>query len=85
MLDVLANQDCQIVYVGDEHLQIYEWRGAVNAMKKASSLRASGLTLSFRFGQAIADAAGAVLTKLDCQVPIKGNPRIVSTNPTILG
>ena len=33
VLDVLSRQSAQVVYVGDKHQQIYEWRGAVNAME----------------------------------------------------
>ena len=78
VLNVLADQDCQVVYVGDEHQQIYEWRGAVNAMKKAQSERKATLTLSFRFGQNIADAANMVLKRLGCKECIRGNTSIVS-------
>ena len=28
MLDVLSRQAAQVVYVGDRHQQIYQWRGA---------------------------------------------------------
>jgi hypothetical protein len=30
VLGVLARQNAQVIYVGDRHQQIYEWRGAVN-------------------------------------------------------
>ncbi len=34
MMGILTQQPRQVIYVGDAHQQIYEWRGAVNAMKK---------------------------------------------------
>ena len=34
MMGILSNQPNQVIYVGDAHQQIYEWRGAVNAMKR---------------------------------------------------
>ena len=39
VLGILANQSAQMIYVGDRHQQIYEWRGAVNAMGKNHRLR----------------------------------------------
>ena len=50
VLGVLADQSAQIVYVGDKHQQIYEWRGAVNAMAKIKGCDETYLTQSFRFG-----------------------------------
>ena len=64
VLGVLADQDAQIVYVGDKYQQIYEWRGAINAMEKINGLDEVSLTQSFRFGSAIADAASEVLRTL---------------------
>ncbi|MBO6225890.1 MAG: ATP-dependent helicase [Psychrobacter sp.] len=63
MLDVLSRQKAKIIYVGDPHQQIYEWRGAVNAMKSIY-MQSYYLTQSFRFGQEIADYAGNMLTFL---------------------
>jgi hypothetical protein len=34
VLGVLTGQRAQVVYVGDPYQQIYEWRGAVNAMDR---------------------------------------------------
>ncbi|MGY3621811.1 hypothetical protein [Bradyrhizobium sp. USDA 10063] len=44
-----------MIYVGDKYRQIYEWRGAVNAMKKIETQGETYLTTSFRFGTAIAE------------------------------
>lgn len=77
ILDILSNQVCQIIYVGDEHQQIYAFRGTVNAMK---SIKASThfLTQSFRFGKAIADEANVMLSHLKSDLVIKGCPKIRS-------
>lgn len=74
VLGVLAEQEPQIVYVGDKHQQIYEWRGAVNAMEKLTECDESFLTQSFRFGPAIASAATNVLRTLGEQRNLRGNP-----------
>jgi UvrD/REP helicase N-terminal domain/UvrD-like helicase C-terminal domain len=79
VLGVLAGQQGQVVYVGDKHQQIYEWRGAVNAMDRVSGCEEAALTQSFRFGSAIATAASRVLATLGELRPIQGNPQVNST------
>jgi len=74
VLGVLAEQKAQIVYVGDKHQQIYEWRGAVNAMEKLADCDESFLTQSFRFGPPIASAATNVLRTLGERRDLRGNP-----------
>lgn len=73
MMGILTQQPRQVIYVGDAHQQIYEWRGAVNAMKKLP-LPQTLLTQSFRFGEPIADVANTLLKALQEDVPLKGNP-----------
>jgi hypothetical protein len=99
VLDVLSRQSAQVVYVGDKHQQIYEWRGAVNAMEKIAGLDEAYLSQSFRFGSVIAEAASKVLGRLGERVPIRGNPAVSSviapsgttdavlarTNATVMG
>ena len=77
ILDILANQTCQVIYVGDEHQQIYEFRGTVNAMQTLD-LPMLYPTQSFRFGEAIADEANTVLGMLGSQSLVKGLPSINS-------
>ena len=79
VLGVLKHQDAQIVYVGDRHQQIYEWRGALNAMEQVVGCEEAALTQSFRFGDAIAAAASQVLATLGERQRIRGNPAIAST------
>ncbi|TAX38975.1 UvrD-helicase domain-containing protein [Rhizobium leguminosarum] len=87
VLDILQRQRGQLIYVGDRYQQIYEWRGAVNAMESIETDASTFLTTSFRFGNAIADLATRMLVKLGESQPVRGNPNIVSrigatNNPT---
>ena len=49
VLGVLQSQQAQLVYVGDRYQQIYEWRGAVNAMEQIETDVTSSLTLQLHF------------------------------------
>ena len=90
VLGVLEKQSAQMIYVGDKYQQIYEWRGAVNAMDRVTADSTTFLTQSFRFGEEIAQAASKILTLLGEDKPLTGNPKVSShigrTEPrTILG
>jgi superfamily I DNA/RNA helicase len=78
LLDVLNKQDCQVIFVGDRHQQIYEWRGAINAMDNVEVEKTIYLTKSFRFGQAIADLASNILRTIGETARITGNENINS-------
>jgi len=78
MLGALKKQDVQVVYVGDPYQQIYEWRGAVNALEQVETTHHAALTLSFRFGSAIAEAASRLLARLGEKEEIRGNPDVKS-------
>lgn len=78
VLGVLKDQPCQIIYVGDRHQQIYEWRGAVNAMEKIDTPHETYLTTSFRFGPEIAAAATNVLRHLGETHALRGNSQLTS-------
>jgi hypothetical protein len=78
VLEVLKGQDAQLVYVGDQYQQIYEWRGAVNAMAAMETDHAVTLTKSFRFGPEIAAAASLVLQKLGEPKALTGNSSMKS-------
>lgn len=72
MAAVVGAQDhAQKVYVGDTRQQIYEWRGAVNALAGFDVEHRAWLTNSFRFGPQIADAANVWLHEI-------GSPKMVA-------
>ena len=77
MLSVLRRQSAQVIYVGDPYQQIYEWRGAVNAMDHIKAQKRA-LTLSFRFGEPIAALATRILRTMDEEVPVRGQASIAS-------
>ncbi len=63
-LNIVLNNSCQKIFVGDDHQMINRWRGAENALsiveaKGATVLR---LTNSFRFGPMVAALANVVLS-----------------------
>lgn len=59
---IVARQDhARRIYVGDPHQAIYSFRGASNAMDGVQADDTLMLTGSFRFGQAVADVANALL------------------------
>jgi hypothetical protein len=78
LLGVLADQKSQVIYVGDPYQQIYEWRGAINAMNQVHAPNRTSLTQAFRFGPSIANAAFKVIASLGASEPIRGNPEIQS-------
>ena len=67
VLDIFKNQEkAKLIAVGDSRQAIYGWRGAVNAMKKLD-WDIKPLTISFRYGQSVANLASKILRG----VPIK--------------
>jgi len=90
LLGVMQNQThAQKIFVGDKYQQIYQWRGATNAMDFVPHTHSTHLSRSFRFGQKIADVANDILQKYtqDHETPIKiiGNPNQDSTVEKITG
>lgn len=74
MLDVVSRQlTMQQLYVGDTNQQIYEWRGATNALGSLE-LPALPLTQSWRFGNAIATFANRILAAKEQPLRVKGSP-----------
>lgn len=71
---VQAQEHAQRIVVGDSAQQIYEWRGANDALAKFAAGGAQELTLSqsFRFGPAIAEAANAWLYVIGTSLRLKG-------------
>jgi hypothetical protein len=78
VLEVLRKQSAQMIYVGDKYQQIYEWRGAVNAMERIKTDADTYLTMSFRFGPIIAQAASKLLATLNERRSLKGSPVVTS-------
>lgn len=74
VLSVLRSQDSQLTLVGDRHQQIYEWRGAINAMASVETEAEAVLTHSFRFGASVAEAATSILRILGETRTMVGNP-----------
>lgn len=91
MLDIIRQQKIPVILVGDSAQQIYEWRGAVDALASFPDAPRLYLSQSFRFGEAIAAVANAVLETLDnpTELRLKGLPSIPSRieqvdNPTAI-
>lgn len=78
---VIKNQSCQKIFVGDQFQQIYAWRGAVNALQD-EKLAKLYITRSFRFGESIADMSNRIIKSYypsDFEyVPFHGNDDIQS-------
>lgn len=60
MSDIVENQTCRKVFVGDDNQAIYGWRGAVNALQ-SFSYPVLPLTESYRFGDNVAKLANEIL------------------------
>jgi hypothetical protein len=76
-LDILQRQtQSLLIFVGDSNQAIYEWRGAVDAMRAYPDAERRLLSQSYRFGQAVADVANAVLAELDdpTDLIMRGHP-----------
>lgn len=71
LLSLLGVQRCQMIYVGDEHQQIYGWRGAINALNQVETQPAF-LTQSFRFGSHFALLANIILSAKGEAHPLRG-------------
>jgi hypothetical protein len=72
MLAVVAEQSSQVVWVGDTQQQIYDWRGAVNALANVDASHRTFLTQSFRFGPEVAEVANKILTELEAELRLDG-------------
>ncbi len=85
VLELVRGQRAQIITVGDAHQQIYEWRGALNAMDLLPSELEGRLTTSWRFGPTIAGYASGILRLLGETIPLQGNPAKADSIATIEG
>jgi hypothetical protein len=75
---VTAQEDAQLVAVGDRSQSIYSWRGAVDAMDSFPDAQRLALSQSFRFGSAVAREANKWLAILGAQLRLTGYGRISS-------
>lgn len=66
----------QRVYVGDSAQAIFRFTGAVDSLRKFHTPHTATLSQSFRFGDAIAEAANVYLRKLGERPRVRGNPVI---------
>lgn len=74
---IVADQThLQRCYVGDSAQSIYSFTGAVDSLRKFDADHTATLTQSFRFGDAIAEAANVYLDLLGETVRVRGNPAI---------
>lgn len=71
--DVLSRQAAQIVTVGDRYQQIYSWRGASMSLDAYDGAR-TALTMSFRFGDQIAEYANGWLDLMGADLRLRGLP-----------
>ena len=90
MLGIVNSQgNSQKIWVGDRHQQIYQWRGATNAMDMMTNATRASLSRSFRFGPAIAHVANEILQNYtqEAEQPIMiiGNPERESKVEEIKG
>lgn len=69
----------QTAWVGDSNQQLYEFNGADDAMQRLEGLETYPLTLSFRFGEWLADLVQPILAQLGESETIRGNPEITTT------
>jgi hypothetical protein len=79
MLGWLAAQGRPVVWVGDTQQQIYEWRGAIDALQLVPEGTPSAkLTQSWRFGHQVADVANRILDQLDAELRLRGTDAVPS-------
>lgn len=81
---LVSRQLSNKVLVGDEHQQLYRWRGADNAIRKfieTESAKVIRITMSFRFGEKIGKLATSLLDYKSRRTqskpfPLEGNPKV---------
>lgn len=75
--NIIENQKCRKVIVGDEHQAIYGWRGSRDALKLVENAEHLYLTRSFRFGPEIAVLASMLLRRFKGEAnPLRGTESI---------
>lgn len=74
---ILSQNSAQKIAVGDPSQQLYQWLGAVNVMADWPG-EEYALTMSFRFGEAVAEEANVWLDYTGNPLRVKGNPAVTS-------
>lgn len=75
---IVGEQNCQKIMVGDRCQAIYGWRGALDAMSTFEAKHHLILSQSFRFGEAVAAEANKWLNLLDAPLRLEGFDKIKS-------
>jgi hypothetical protein len=76
---LIADQrSAQVVLVGDPNQAIYAWKGCRDSLASTTIPTRTALTMSFRFGAAIADVANGLLTRLEAEHRVVGAPWVDS-------
>lgn len=76
---VIQDQPTQTVVVGDSNQSIYEFRGAIDALKDWPADVVLPLTQSWRFGPAVAAVGNQYLQLLGSDLVLEGNPALSSS------
>lgn len=71
---IIRNSGTQVAWVGDSNQQIYDFNGAENAMHRLRDLETFSLTMSFRFGEWLAELVQPLLNQLGESDVIRGDP-----------
>ncbi|MEO3753590.1 UvrD-helicase domain-containing protein [Streptomyces sp. B6B3] len=75
---VIQDQNAQTIVVGDSNQSIYEFRGAIDALKDWPADVVLPLTQSWRFGPEVAAVGNDFLRLLDSDLTLEGNPALES-------
>ncbi len=78
----IRNSGAQVVWVGDPSQQIYDFNGAENAMCQLDDLETYRLTMSFRFGEWLAELVQPLLKQLGESDVIRGDPAMETRRAT---
>ncbi len=76
---VIQDQNAQTIVVGDSNQSIYEFRGAIDALKDWPADVVLPLTQSWRFGPEVAAVGNDFLRLLDSDLTLEGNPALEPT------
>ncbi|WP_221073251.1 3'-5' exonuclease [Vibrio alfacsensis] len=71
LVNVIMSQKAQKIFVGDQYQNIYQFKGGVNAMTVVPC-EPFPLSVSFRYGQELADLASKILNHVDTKLKITG-------------